>query len=364
MSNDTRQDSNAVSLQEWQKVCTRFAKYYGKDNTDRWLEPCRFEKIMGNIAIINAPTRFIKQHIERDYQEKLQILWQEINTDIEKIRVTIGHSTRNLDSNMLNSDKPQTAQIIQLPLWPEATRGVPNSAFRGALFAAIDPRKRQALKRAVIADEQNLKIIFTGWQLDQSDRDVWEMALHMARQHPLGTDIYFSAHGFLKSLGRATGKSQHEWLKDALARLLGCGVEITHNGYTYGGSLLEFEREDETQRYKLSINPKMMKLYTAGWTQTDWQERQIIGNRKPLASWLHGYIASHAKLYPTKIETYYRLSGSANANMRSFKQKLLDALDHLKNLDLIKDFWLENNLVHIEKYPSKSQIKHLSKVKK
>ena len=69
------------------------------------------------------------------------------------------------------------------------------------------------------ADEKNLKIIFTGWQLDQSDRDVWELALHMARQQPLGQDIYFSAHGFLKSLGRSTGKAQHEWLKDVFCSL-------------------------------------------------------------------------------------------------------------------------------------------------
>ena len=364
MSDDTRQDSNTVSLQEWQKVCTRFAKYYGKDNADRWLEPCRFEKITGNIAIINAPTRFVKQHIEREYQENLQILWQEINAHIEKINITIGRSTRNLESDI----PQQTAQIIQLPvqlpLWPEATRGTPNSVFRGSLFAAIDPRKRKAFQREILVDEKNLKIRFTGIQLDQSDLDVWEMALHMARQQPLGTDIYFTARGFLKSLGRATGKSQHEWLKDALARLVGCGVEITHNGYTYANNLLSFEREEDTQRYKLSVDPKMMKLYTAGWTQTDWQERQRIGQRKPLALWIHGYLGSHADLYPTKVETFHRLSGSANADMYSFKQKLFESLQHLKEINLIKDFWFENNLVHIEKYPSKSQMKHLAKKKK
>ena len=213
------------------------------------------------------------------------------------------------------------------------------------------------------ADEKNLKIIFTGWQLDQSDRDVWELALHMARQQPLGQDIYFSAHGFLKSLGRSTGKAQHEWLKDVFARLGCCFTEVTYNGYTYADNLLGFEREEETQRYKLSVNPKMVKLYATGWTQSDYEERIRIGNKKFLALWLHGYIASHAQLYPTKVETFHRLSGSTNSNMRSFKRYLLNALDELRSVDLIKNYEVKDNLVHIEKYPSNSQSRYLSKHK-
>ena len=360
MQHDSRQDHSKIEyLAEWENVCDRFKGHYSEDIFNSWLGNCIFEKITGNTAIINAPTRFIREHIEAEYKEKLQIFWQQVNADIEQVRVTTGRSARNLEVN-----KPQTAQIIQLPLWPESTRGVPNSAFRGSLFAAIDPRKRQAYQRETLVDEKNLKIIFTGWQLDQSDLDVWEQALHMARQQPLGKDIYFTAHGFLKALGRSTGKAQHEWLKKSLARLVGCAVEVTHNKYTYVNNLLCFERDEKTQCYKLSIDIKMMKLYTAGWTQTDWQERQKIGKRKPLALWLHGYIASHAQMYPTKVETFYRLSGSKNSDMYSFKQKLFESLQHLKEINLIKDFYFENSLVHIEKYPSQSQMKHLAKKKK
>ena len=58
---------------------------------------------------------------------------------------------------------------------------------------------------------------------------VWEQALHLVQQHPLGTRCDFSAHAFLKALGRSTGKPMHEWLKDAFARLGGCFVEITQS---------------------------------------------------------------------------------------------------------------------------------------
>ncbi|MFT6213307.1 MAG: hypothetical protein ACJARD_001442, partial [Alphaproteobacteria bacterium] len=291
----------------------------------------------------------------------LQILWQEINETVTQIKVTIGCSTRNLESDI----PQQTAQIIQLPVWPESKRGVPNSAFRGSLFAAIQGKQRQAFKKTLICDEDNLKIYFTGWQFDQSDLDVWEALLHIAKDKPLGTPLEFTENSLLKMLGRSNGKANYEWLRETIDRLNSGLIQITHNNYSYMGNLLtEAERDEITNHAKIIINPKMKRLFDAGYTITNWDERQRIGTRKPLALWLHGFIGSHAKLYPTKVETFHRLSGSVNAEMHGFKRQLIKALDYLKGLDLIKDFWLENNLVHIEKYPSKSQMKHLAKKKK
>ena len=111
----------------------------------------------------------------------------------------------------------------------------------------------------------------------------------------------------------------------------------------------------------LIIDPKMARLYEgdrASWIQ--WEERQKIGKRKPLAQWLHGYISSHAKLYPHKVETIRNYSGSETKETWKFKQNLVKALKHLQSLDLIKGYRIdEKNLVHIEKIPSKTQQKYL-----
>jgi len=149
-------------------------------------------------------------------------------------------------SGRLKDDK-----VYQLPLWPEPTRGIPNPVLRGALFAAVQGKNRAVFQRELLACQKGLQIRFTGIQLDQSDLDVWEQALHLARLHPLGTRCEFSVYSFLKALGRKTGKSEHEWLKNAFARLMGCGVELTDQQArrTYGGSLLEFMRDDESGRY-------------------------------------------------------------------------------------------------------------------
>ena len=169
-------------------------------------------------------------------------------------------------------------KIYQLPIWPEPTRGIPNPVLRGALFAAVQGKNRAVFQRELLACQKGLQIRFTGIQLDQSDLDVWEQALHLARLHPLGTRCEFSVYGFLKALGRKTGKSEHEWLKNSFARLMGCGVELTNQQErkTYGGSLLEFMRDDESGRYVVIFNPKILTFYEGGWTAIDWQDRQLL----------------------------------------------------------------------------------------
>ena len=152
------------------------------------------------------------------------------------------------DGKTAEKEPCRRAKVIQLPLWPESKRGAPNAVLRGALFAAIQGKTRVALDRELLAAQQGLEIRFTGWQLSQSDLEVWEQVLHLARTQALGTRCYFNAHGFLKALGRQTGNSGHEWLKSAIARLGSAWVEITSGGRTYFGTLIEGGARDEQHR--------------------------------------------------------------------------------------------------------------------
>lgn len=258
------------------------------------------------------------------------------------------------------SGRLKDSKVYQLPLWPEPARGIPNPVLRGALFAAVQGKNRAVFQRELLACQKGLQIRFTGIQLDQSDLDVWEQALHLARHHPLGTRCEFSVYGFLKALGRKTGKSEHEWLKNSFARLMGCGVELTNQQErkTYGGSLLEFLRDDDSGRYVVIFNPKILTLYEGGWTAIDWQARQLLRG-KPLALWLHGYLASHAKPYPIKIETLRTFSGSNNKAVRFFKRKLIAALNELKKIQFIRDYAFEDDNVIINKPPTASQQRFL-----
>ena len=252
------------------------------------------------------------------------------------------------------------AKVIQLPLWPEPKRGTPNVVLRGALFAAVHKDRQYMHRQELIAAQDGITIRYTGEQLDQADLDVWEQALHLARQQALGTQCRFTEKGFLKALGRQSGKSGREWLRSAFARLTATAVEISDGRWTYGGNLLEFYRDEDTGRTVLEINPKLAKFYgRSQWTQIDWEQRQRLRGQ-PLALWLHGFYASHAAPYPLSVAYLHKLSGSRTKQLRYFKKNLLQALRDLEAAGGIKAFEIRDELVHVRTVPSQSQQKHLA----
>ena len=254
----------------------------------------------------------------------------------------------------------QSAQVIQLPLWPEPTRGTPNSFLRSALFAAIQGKTRRALKSELLGAQKGYSVKFTGWQLDQSDLDVWEHAVHLSRRHPLGNECTFKANAFLNAIGRSNGKKDYVWLHESITRLVACAVEIRCGSKVFVGSLLHTcVRDEETGLYKLKLDNDTIKLYgAADWTNLEWQQREALKG-KPLALWLHGYYASHAEAYPVKVETLMELSGSTNKEKRDFKRKLKAAFSDLEAIAGIKATF-DGDLVAVEKKPSLAQAKHLS----
>ena len=251
------------------------------------------------------------------------------------------------------------AKVIQLPLWPEPKRGAPNVVLRGALFAAVH-KDRRYMDRELLTAQRGITIRFTGKQLDQADLDVWEQALHLARQQALGTQCRFTEKGFLKALGRQSGKSGRDWLRSAFARLGASLVEISDGRWTYGGSLLEFYRDEDTGRTVLEINPKIAPFFgSTRWTQIDWEQRQRLRG-KPLALWLHGFYASHAAPHALTVEYLHKLSGSQTKQLKHFKQNLTQALRDLEAPGAIRGFTIKDDLVHVWTVPSKSQRKHLT----
>ena len=245
----------------------------------------------------------------------------------------------------------EAATAYQLPMWPDPVRGTPNAFLRSALFPAIQSKHRRTLQRELLAAQKGTTVRFTGIQLNQSDLDVWEQAVHLARQHPLGDECVFSAHSFLKGIGRRSGGSQHEQLKNVIARLTACAVEISQDGRTYGGSLVEeFYRDEHTERYKLKLNKKLIKLYEAdSYSHVHWETRKKL-RRKDLAQWLHGYYSTHKQPYPVKIDTLWTLCGSGTAKLKHFKANLQKALDTLVVIRFLTSFEIdEANIVRVER---------------
>jgi hypothetical protein len=258
-----------------------------------------------------------------------------------------------------DAQKVMAAKQAQLPLWPEAVRAVPNAVLRGALFSVSKERETFA-KRTLIASVEGIEVRFLGTRPNQSDLDVWEMLLHLARLQPLSSEVRFTTHAMLKALGRGTGGKDHEELKEQIARLAAGMAEITwtKERKAFGGTLISnYYRDDDSGLYVVKFNREFGKLYASGHTSIDWEERKSLGQNN-LAKWLHGFYSSHElQVYPYKVETLQRLCGSTSPR-REFRRLLKTAFLKLVALGTLTSWEIDakSDLVNVTK-PKQNRLK-------
>lgn len=215
----------------------------------------------------------------------------------------------------------------QLPLWPDHIRGLPWPAIRSALFAPVRPGARAALESVPIATVAGIDIVFTGLRLDQSDLDVYEQVLHLARLQKLGDVIEFTQRGFLKSIGRNCGKSDRTWLRKSLRRLSATNLTIEFQGENYNGSLIDNFRESETTgRYHVKLDRGLSRLFQAGWSANNPEIGRALG-RHQLAKWLWRFGGGLHKPLTFRLERLAELSGSSYSRPRDYRARLIDAVD-------------------------------------
>jgi hypothetical protein len=141
---------------------------------------------------------------------------------------------------------------------------------------------------------------------------------------------------FLRAIKRSAGKSDYLWLQSVITRLQACVVEITRHRKIYGRSLVtRFDIDDVTRRFRVTIEPDMLLVYTTGWTGIDWDQRQKLRG-KPLALWLHGYYASHASPVPVHVKTLRDLSGAKNVQLPGFRHQLRRAHKDLEDMGALE----------------------------
>ncbi|MCP4933390.1 MAG: hypothetical protein GY927_04105, partial [bacterium] len=181
----------------------------------------------------------------------------------------------------------RTAEVVQLPFWPEPVRGVPNGVLRSALFGAIRKGARRYMEQARIAALEGAEIHYTGQRLDQGDLNVWEAVLHIARLQEMGQQCRFTAYAILKLLSKTDTGKNRQTLHKRILRLRANAVEIKQGRFTYVGGLIdEAYKDDETQEYIVVLNAKLRSLFTADqFTQIDWNVRHALDGHQ-LAQWL------------------------------------------------------------------------------
>lgn len=260
----------------------------------------------------------------------------------------------------------QSSKKNQLPLWPEPVRAVPNGFLRSALFGAIRKGRRRYIKGEQLAALDGIEISYTGERLDQGDLDVWASVLHAVRLQDLGSQCHVTAYALLKLMGKTDTGKNRAILNERIIRLRANALEVKQGRYCYiGGLIAGAARDEETQEWIIELDAKMRPLFAADqFTQVEWAVRNALTSQ-PLAQWLHGFYASHAKPFPLKVETLHRLCGSEANLMSDFAKTLRKALDAVVQASLTHgegfNYEIRGDLVHVEKQASGPQQRHLAK---
>jgi hypothetical protein len=254
---------------------------------------------------------------------------------------------------------------LQLPIWPQDLRGLPNAFARSALFTVANMRKgeRKNMKRALIATVSGIKIEYTGEELRQDDEDVFLQILHIARNQELGTPVRFTAYSMISELGWTKNTSSYKRLVDCLDRMKASSITLTvaarQGGQEgYSGSLIrsfrwreEGDGQAPMREWEILLEREIISLFNPhSYSRLDWKMRLKL---PALEKWLHSFYHTHAQPFPYKVETIHGLTGSEIPlkDIRKFRYKLKKALENLVEHGFFASAMIDprTDLVHVER---------------
>jgi hypothetical protein len=255
-----------------------------------------------------------------------------------------------------NEADPPSHRIAEpiLPPWNDNKRGAPNSFLRCALFAATKGTERVEVEDQVLDGQKNILVKYSGPQLNQSDLDVWETLVHLARKDELGKTCSFTTYGILKALGHNNaGNSDHKWVDAIIKRLTKAYVEVTHGAHpeiTYFGHLINGGKKNyKTKHYDIQLDKNLLALYDpAHWTAIDWEQRKSLRGQD-LAKYLHAFYSTHRIPFDLSVKTLHAWTGSRNPQVAGFKRQLTQALNSLKEIGFLTDGKIQNGMVIVKR---------------
>ncbi|MGY0343539.1 plasmid replication initiator TrfA [Xylella fastidiosa] len=240
----------------------------------------------------------------------------------------------------------------QLPLWPEFERAIPNHLARSSLFAPIAKGRRKQHDRTEIASRSDVKIFFTGKQLDMADCDVFMQGLAEAHRAALGERVFIKRGTFLKSIGRMDGRKDYAWLHESFRRLFLGALEIEAKNYTIGRTpkssglhlVAGFDYDPEQEAYYLVFDPRILALFSnREFALIDWTKRRHIERRVDMAKWLQNYIATHeAGIHRIGVK-YLKVWMDYSSPLNKFLTALTEALSELERLGIITGTKIEQS---------------------
>lgn len=246
-----------------------------------------------------------------------------------------------------------------LPLWSDEHRGVPNPMLRSGLFGVKQTSSRALVKNKQVAALSQYNVLYKGEELLQDDLSVWMALLHRASRQPIGDTLFFTGYELIKDLGWRMHSDSYARIQESISRLKAneLKIQLKSGKAGYAGSLIrEYAWDalapDGKERWMVRFEPMLAELFRDDTvTFLAWEQRKRIGSRATLALWLHAYFASHRDPLPITIEKIHELTGSEQKEIRFFRRKVREALDRLRDIQFLVDYWLEGDTVYVKKAP-------------
>ena len=250
--------------------------------------------------------------------------------------------------------------------WGKEVRVAPNAINRSSIFGVVRRGRRRFLNKEQLVTIGETKIEYTGFSLDQGDKDVFYELLHRAKasfknanddRQPY-VEVRFGTRDFLRAINRTESGASQKWLKDSIERLMSARIKIAYKEMSYQGHLLVRQIENmDTKEVVLHLDRQISTLFTGRTiTKINWKLRLRLGS-KDTAKWLYDYILSHQatrynphriglqKLYDMSHATPKKLT---SADLSQFRHKLREALTNLKEEGVVASYEVSKaNLVFV-----------------
>ncbi len=302
----------------WPIIKKSFKDTLDEHSYRMWIEPLfRIASETHGKLVLGCPNSFSKKRVTSNYLPQIQCL---------------AGDTKVLLKVMTIIPVEKKVQHF-LPLWPEDQFASPSSIVRSSLFSIINRHgERRYLKDEAIASWKGSGIVYSGYQFDQADFEVFMYACKICSmlKIPLGELVSFERAPFLREIGRHVGS--RKWLISVFKRLQHGQILIIIDSIKYVFSLIqEFIVDGDEYNYAFALNYNLNILFGKDYTWIDKKDRMgLSGVHK---KWLHAYISSHkatpAKPHMIGLEKLQWLCDS-KTEFRFYKRNVREIMEFFK----------------------------------
>ena len=254
---------------------------------------------------------------------------------------------------------------VTIPKHSDQYRVVPTSAIQCALFRVGGNGKRAQFNRELLHAGGGRSIYFTGTELRSDDLDVLMAIFNFAsgtlQPGPSNGPIKFAGLAMLNKLNWPGTGYYYRKLAEALDRLQRASIRIEFDSvgeneprFLQGNLIRKFAGSSDYKNqlvvhleheicYWLAIDPHLIS----------WEERVRIA--RPLGKWLHAFISAlgpkMGPVFSAPEAVLMAQCGSSAANLRGFRASLRDALEQMKDENVIHAYSISDGVVFIAREP-------------